>query len=98
MTQNPSFVFYTFANVETVEEPRWKDTGIPETFYETLEDARSEVAALRADLMAGEHDEVPPMQIERIETLPMSKANVLTLLNDGVGACLKSYEIVEVVE
>ncbi|WP_157628150.1 hypothetical protein [Ensifer sp. BR816] len=51
---------------------------------------------MRDDLKAA-NEELPAFRIEKIETLPVSKANLLTLLNEGMGAFLKSYEIVETV-
>ncbi|MDE3854418.1 hypothetical protein [Sinorhizobium meliloti] len=53
--------------------------------------------AMLKDIEA-EPDETPGVHlIERIEMLPLTKDTLLALLNEGMGAVLKSYEIVETV-
>ncbi|MCA1441908.1 hypothetical protein I6F07_17130 [Ensifer sp. IC4062] len=89
-----SFVFYTSSS-EGSPGSRWEYTGIPDIFYQSYEEARDEVMAMRKE-MAAEHDEKPGVHlIERIETLPVSQETLLALLNEGMGAFIKSYEIVE---
>jgi hypothetical protein len=94
MTQEKTYQLYTYSVVHDPEEPRWAETGIPDIYFTSFEEAKSEVTRLQGDLkLAGE--ELPAFRIEKIETLPVSKANLLVLLNEGMGAFLKSYEIVE---
>lgn len=97
MTQEQTYELYTYSVVHDPEEPRWAETGIPDIYFGSFEAARAEVARLRDDLEASDEEVLPRMRIEKIETLPVSKANLLTLLNEGMGAFLKSYEIVETV-
>ncbi|MDK1493891.1 hypothetical protein QN219_28285 [Sinorhizobium sp. 7-81] len=97
MTEQSSFELFTYSVVQDREE-RWKETGIPNIFFASFEEAKAEVTRLREDLMASDEEALPPFRIEKIETLPVSKANLLTLLNDGMAAFLKSYEIVETVD
>ncbi|WP_339073092.1 hypothetical protein [Sinorhizobium meliloti] len=96
MTQQ-SFVFYTSRLQGDPGEDRWAYTGIPDIFYHTYEEAHADVMAMLKDLEA-EPDETPGVHlIERIETLPMTKDTLLALLNEGMGAVLKSYDVVETV-
>lgn len=97
MTQEQTFQLYTYSVVHASEEPRWAETGIPDIYFASFEEAKAEVARLRDDMKSAD-EELPAFRIEKIETLPMSKANLLTLLNEGMGAFLKSYEIVETVD
>lgn len=92
-----TFVFYTSRLQGAMKENRWAHTGTSDIFYYSHEEARADVMAMLMDI-AAEPEETPGVQlIERIETLPITKDTLLTLLNDGVGAVLKSYEIVETV-
>ncbi|MDC9813924.1 hypothetical protein [Rhizobium binxianense] len=92
-----TFVFYTSRLQGAMKEDRWAYTGTPDISYHTYEEARAGVMAMLKDI-AAEPDETPGVQlIERIETLPITRDTLLALLNDGVGAVLKSYEIVETV-
>lgn len=92
-----TFQLYTYSVVRDPEEPRWAETGIADIFFGSFEEAKAEITRLREDVEAGDDEAFPPIRIEKIETLPVSKANLLTLLNEGMGAFLKSYEIVETV-
>lgn len=96
MKQDQSFELFTYSVVSDNKEPRWKETGIPDIYFASFEEVKAEVRGLRDDLKAAD-DELPAFRIEKIETLPVSKANLLTLLNEGMGAFLKSYAIVETV-
>lgn len=92
-----TFVFYTSRLQGATKEDRWAYTGTPDIFYHTHEEARADVMTMLKDIEA-EPEETPGVQlIERIETLPIAKDTLLALLNHGVGAVLKSYEIVETV-
>lgn len=96
MMQDRSFELFTYSMVKDDEKPRWKETGIPDIYFANFEEAKAEVTRLRDDLKSAD-EEPSAFRIEKIETLPVSKANLLTLLNEGMGAFLKSYEIVETV-
>lgn len=90
-----TFVFYTSRLERDPREDRWAYTGIPDIFYQTYEEARADVMAMLKNIEA-EPDETPCVHlIERVETLPITKDSLLALLNQGMGAVLKSYEIVE---
>ncbi|OOO17800.1 hypothetical protein EFR00_28715 [Rhizobium sophoriradicis] len=96
MKQDQSFELFTYSVVSDNEEPRWKETGISDVYFASFEEVKAEVMRLHDDLKSAD-EELPAFRIEKIETLPVSKANLLTLLNEGMGAFLKSYEIVETV-
>ncbi|UIY30999.1 hypothetical protein LZK73_11990 [Neorhizobium galegae] len=98
MSQAESFTFYTYARVDEGRDDRWAYTGIPEIFFSDEASAREALRELRRDVAGDVDDEWPPMQLEKVETLPISKASILALLNDGVGAFVKSYEIIEIVD
>ena len=38
------------------------------------------------------------MRLERIETLPLTAETLLILLNKGVGAIIRNYEVVQTIE
>lgn len=96
MTEEQAYQLYTYPVVRDPEEPRWTETGIPDIYFASFEEAKAEVTRLRDDLQSADED-IPAFRIEKIETLPLSKANLLILLNEGMGSFLKSYEIEETV-
>jgi hypothetical protein len=96
MAQEQTYQLYTYSMVHDPEEPRWKETGIPDIYFASFQEVKAEITRLRDDLKAAD-EELPAFRIEKIETLPVSKSNLLILLNEGMGAFLKSYEIVETV-
>ncbi len=80
------------------EEPRWKNDGIGDAFFASAHNARAAIIELR-DAVAQEPDQVAPsMRLERIETVPITQEAMLALLNEGVGAIVKTYNIVEMIE
>lgn len=97
MSQGNSFTLYTYARVDPAREDRWAYTGILDFFFDNEESARQQLRELRADVEREAGYIWLPMQLEKIETLPVSRESVLALLNDGVGAFVKNYEIIEVV-
>jgi hypothetical protein len=96
MTQEQAYQLYTYSVVQNPEEPRWTETGIPDIYFASFQEAKAEVTRLRDDLQSADED-IPAFRIEKIETLPLSKANLLILLNAGMGSFLKSSEIEETV-
>lgn len=98
MSQGESLTFYTYARVDEGRDDRWAYTGIPEIFFCDEDSAREALRELRGDIESDEDDEWPPMQLEKIETLPISKESILALLNDGIGAFVKRYEIIEIID
>ena len=97
MSGAPSFTLFTYSpNIEPLEA-RWRDDGIGDAFFGNAEAARAAIVELR-DAVADEpgHD-WPAMRLERIETVPVTKDAFLALLNDGVDAIVKTYDIIETI-
>lgn len=98
VSASPSFTFFTYSLVFPREEPRWRDDGCRDTFFATMENVRKAVAAVRDEVSHERDQDVPSMHIERIETVPLTMDAVLALLNEGVGAIVKRYDVIETVE
>lgn len=93
-----SFTLYTYSPSTEPESERWADPGVPDFFFDDIHAVREAVMTLRKDITSDPERDWPPMRIEKLETLPLSKQALLSLLNDGVGAFLKSYEVVEIID
>lgn len=63
--------------------------------FDSLEEARSAVIALREDVEADPEMEWATTVLEKMETVPLDRAAVLALLNDGPGGVVARCEIVE---
>ncbi|EJT04973.1 hypothetical protein [Rhizobium sp. CCGE 510] len=98
MSQSQSFTFYTYSLVSEGDKDRWAYTGIPGIFFGDGESARRQVLELRRDVESEPDCKWSPMRLERIETFPVSKENILTLLNSEMGSFVKSYEIIDVID
>lgn len=98
LAEGPSFTFYTYSNAGIQEQDRWKQTGIPDIFFHDLQEARAALLGLRNDLMSDPEVKCSVMHLERIQTAPISKISVLALLNEGPGALVERYEIIEIFE
>jgi len=93
----PSFTLFTYSPDGEPLESRWRDDGIGDAFFVSAETARAAIIELR-DAVTGEPDnDCPPMRIERIETVPVTMEALLALLNDGVGAIVNTYVVVETI-
>lgn len=93
------FTFYTYSTPGLPGEARWDDTGIRDRFFKSYEDVRNTVLDIREALADDPDDETwTPLRIEKIDMLPVTEDSILALLNDGVGAFIQNYEIVEVIE
>ncbi|WP_225246069.1 hypothetical protein [Agrobacterium tomkonis] len=95
MKNPPSFTFYTYSVAGIPPEERWKPTGISDIFFDSLEEARSAVIALREDVAADPEMEWATTVLEKMETIPLDQAAVLALLNYGPGGVVARCEIVE---
>lgn len=97
MSAAPSFTLFTYSPDVEPGEARWRDDGIADAFFGSAENARAAIVELR-EAVAEEPDHIwPPMRLERIETVPVTKDTILALLNDGVGAIVKAYDIIETI-
>lgn len=91
----PSFTLYTYSVAGIPPEERWKPTGISDIFFDSIEQARSAVIALREDVVADPEMEWATTVLEKMETIPLDRAAVLALLNHGPGSVVARCEIVE---
>lgn len=92
-----SFVFFTYSHVEP-NAARWENTGIPSIFYSDIEAARRDIQELRQEIAADLEVPLQKLYLEKIETHPVSKDTILALLNQGVGAFIKTHEVVDIIE
>ena len=92
-----SFTFYTYSPAGIPLEERWARTGIPDIFFDDCEEARRAVMALRDDVTADPEVDWPTMILEKIETVALTKSSVLALLNEGPGAFIASYDVIETI-
>ncbi|MFS8050868.1 hypothetical protein [Rhizobium sp. BR 314] len=97
MSQGESFTFYTYSRANR-DGDRWAYTGIPDVFFHEEDETREALRELRRDVESDPEDTWPPMQLEKIETLPISRESIFALLNDGVGSFIKSYEIIDIID
>lgn len=97
MTEPLSFTFYTYSQAGIPLEERWTRTGIPDVFFDDFDEARRAVTALRDDIMADPEVEWPTMILEKIEITPVTRSSVLALLNNGPGAFIAKYEVIETI-
>lgn len=97
METAPTLIVYAYTGKWDLGDERWADRTVPDSFYEDKEAARRDMLGLHAKLEAEPYNDYPPC-LERIETLPMTPLAIMALLNDGVGAIIGSYRIIEEVE
>lgn len=97
MAETLSFTFYTYSQAGIPLEERWAQTGIPDIFFDDREQARRAVIGLRDDVTADPEVEWPTMILEKIETAPVTQSSVLALLNNGPGAFIASYDVIETI-
>lgn len=98
MATSEGMTLYTYSRCDRrANEPRWHDDGIGDIFFESAEAAKVDLIDLRKSIVADAEETWVPMQLERIDTLPLTKDNLLALLNNGVGSVVKKYEVLEIV-
>lgn len=77
---------------------RWEQVDFPDaSYFSTLEEVRAEVMDLWEDKHNVFPDGVPTIQIERIETLPLTQDSLLLLLNKGFRPFIADYQILEII-
>ncbi|AYG64384.1 hypothetical protein [Rhizobium jaguaris] len=98
MQTAPTLTLYTYTTAANLGEARWNDRDRADQFFEDVESAKRDLLEVRDEI--AEDDETGPTAIclERIETIPMTEAAILALLNDGVGAIVHRYEIIETID
>lgn len=98
MPGEQSYTFYTYSVVPSMDEPRWHDDGIGSIFFDSAEAAQQAVLDLYNELADDPENDLTSMRLEKVETLPIMKETLLALLNEGVGAIVQHYEIIETIE
>ena len=71
------------------------ELGVSDILFDSLEEARSAVIALREDVAADPEMEWATTLLEKMETIPFDQAPVLAFLNQGPGDVVARREIVE---
>lgn len=92
-------VIYTYTvHRDAPESQRWEQANFPDaSYFSTLEEVRAEVTDLLEDKHNVFPDGVPTIQIERIETLPLTQDSLLLLLNKGFRPFIADYQILEII-
>jgi hypothetical protein len=92
-------VIYTYSKCSRMEgERRWRDDDTGFEVFDSFEEAKADLLSLREDVVDDSDDIWSPMQIEKIVMLPMTRSNLLTLLNQGMEAVVLKAEIIEIIE
>jgi hypothetical protein len=95
LAENVIFTFYTFSNANIPSEDRWRPTGIPDVFFDNPEQAHRVLLEIRDEVSSDPEMEWTVMNLEKVETVPVSRTNILALLNEGVGSFIQKYEIID---
>lgn len=96
METAPTPILYTVTGKSHLGEHRWDDPSVPDYFFQDRDTARQALLDLRADLLAGLDPDDSPLCLERIETVPMTVAAIMALLNDGFAAII-NYAVIETI-
>ena len=66
-------------------------------FFDNYDEVKSTVLAMRDDIAADPDMEWETTNIEKVETVPICQSSVLALMNDGPGAFVANYEVIETI-
>lgn len=91
-------ILYTFDLLSEAHQTRWNRPGLPFELFDSLEEARNALFAIRKDVQAAIDEAWQPVQIEKIEIGPIVGPKFWTLLQEGLGPFVRSCTIVETVE
>lgn len=91
-------IIYTYSKCEQDEgEPRWRDNDTGFDVFNSFEEAKADLLELRKTIADDPSDVWPPMQIEKIVMRPMTRNNLLTLLNQGMEAVVLEHEVIQII-
>ncbi len=92
-------ILYTYTvQRDDLDNLRWEHVDFPDaSYFSTLDEVRAEVMDLFEDKHHVFPEGVPTIQIERIETLPITKDSLLLLLNKGFKLFITDYRILEII-
>lgn len=97
MAEGLVYTFYTYSDAALPLRERWKPTGLRDIFFEDVEEAKRTVLKMRDDIFADPDMEWETTSIEKVVTVPICQSSILALLNDGPGAFIKHYEVLEII-
>lgn len=90
-------IIYTYSKCDRDPgERRWRDDDTGFDVFDTYEEAKADLLELRKTVVEDE-DIWQPMQIEKVVLRPMTRSNILTLLNHGMEAVVAEYEVMETI-
>lgn len=95
MQTAPTLTLYTYNISVNLGEARWNDRSRPDQFFEDEEAARRDLLEVRDEIAQDDEPGTTAICLEKIETVPMTQAAILALLNDGVAAIISRYDIIE---
>lgn len=97
MQNDGPLTFFTYAMMVELGKERWKDRVMPGIFFDDADEARRKVLEVRDAMREDPEMEWTETCIEKVVTVPMTRAAVLALLNRGVEAIIQDYEIIETI-
>jgi len=97
LAEELAYTFYTYSDAAVPLNERWKPTGLREAFFADREAAKRAVLAMRNDIVADPEMEWTATNIEKVVTVPISHSNILLLLNNGLGAFVADYKVLETI-
>ncbi len=97
MAKGLVFPFFTYADARVPLEERWKPTGLRDIGFDSYEEVKRTVLAMRDDIAADPEMAWETTNIEKVVTVPICYSSVLTLLNEGPGAFIAAHEVLETI-
>jgi len=97
MATAPTLILNTVAGKSRSDKHCWDDPSVPPYFYEDRDMAKQALVDLHAHLQAGRDPDDSLICLERIETVPMTTAAIMALLNDGFSAIVKHHAVIETI-
>ena len=97
MAEGLAYTFYTYSDAAVPRDERWKPTGLRDIFFADRTEAKRAVLAMRDDIAADPEMAWTVTNIEKVVTVPISHSNILLLLNNGLGAFIADYEVLETI-
>jgi len=97
LAEGLAYAFYTYSDAAVPRDERWKPTGLRDIYFADREEAKRAVQAMRDDLAADSEMEWTVTNIEKVVTVPISHSSILLLLNNGLGAIVADYKVLETI-
>lgn len=94
MSNIQGYVFYTYSSAARAGEHRWYDDGVDKEFFDNEMSAREAVETIFLEIGRDGEAMSTAMYIEKIETVSLTKENVLALLNNDLGSFVYMHEVV----